>query len=82
MIAFRLESDGERQSRNMVKMAQNRLRRNGYSGLGAVSCRFERGVLFLRGQLPCYYHKQLAQEAVRGLVGVSQVVNEIEVTPG
>jgi len=35
--------------------------------------------LFLRGQVPSFYHKQLAQEAILGMVGVDHVVNEIEV---
>jgi osmotically-inducible protein OsmY len=42
-------------------------------------CEFDRGRLFLRGQVPSFYLKQLAQEAVAGLEGVDQVVNEIEV---
>jgi hypothetical protein len=33
-------------------------------------------VLFLRGPLPTFYLKQLAQEAVAGVEGMSQVVNE------
>ena len=42
-------------------------------------CQFDRGRLFLRGQVPSFYFKQLAQEAVVGMEGVRQVVNEIEV---
>jgi len=42
-------------------------------------CEFHQGRLFLRGQVPSFYFKQLAQEAVVGLEGVRQVVNEIEV---
>jgi hypothetical protein len=33
-------------------------------------------VLFLRGPLPTFYLKQLAQEAVARVEGISQVVNE------
>jgi osmotically-inducible protein OsmY len=33
----------------------------------------------LRGRLATYYQKQVAQEAVRGLDGVVQIVNDIEV---
>jgi hypothetical protein len=29
--------------------------------------------------VPSFYHKQLAQEAIAGMAGVDQVVNEIEV---
>jgi osmotically-inducible protein OsmY len=42
-------------------------------------CEFDEGRLFLRGQVPTYYFKQLAQEAVVGMHDVRQVVNEIEV---
>jgi osmotically-inducible protein OsmY len=42
-------------------------------------CEFDRGRLFLRGQVPSFYFKQLAQEAVVGMEGVREVVNEIEV---
>jgi osmotically-inducible protein OsmY len=42
-------------------------------------CEFDGGRLFLRGQVPSFYLKQLAQEAVVGLEGVHQVINEIEV---
>ena len=44
-----------------------------------VWCEFQQGRLFLRGQVPSFYLKQLAQTAVVGLDGVGQVVNEIEV---
>ena len=44
-----------------------------------VWCEFNQGRLFLRGQVPSFYFKQLAQEAVSGMKGVHQVVNEIEV---
>jgi osmotically-inducible protein OsmY len=44
-----------------------------------IWCEFEDGHLFLRGQVPSFYHKQLAQAAVAGLDGVGQVVNDIEV---
>jgi osmotically-inducible protein OsmY len=44
-----------------------------------IWCDFEAGRLFLRGQVPSFYFKQLAQEAVADLDGVQQIVNEIEV---
>jgi hypothetical protein len=51
-----------------------------YHVLKTVSFCYERGALFLRGQLPTYFHKQLAQEAVRRIEGVNRIVNQIEVT--
>lgn len=50
-----------------------------YASLRTLSCSFQSGVLLLRGRLDSFYHKQVAQETVRRLAGVSQVVNEIEV---
>jgi len=44
-----------------------------------IWCEYDRGELFLRGQVPSFYYKQLAQEAVAGLEGVRQVINDIEV---
>jgi hypothetical protein len=38
-------------------------------------------VLVLRGRLPTYYLKQVAQEAVAHLEGVQGVENQIQVVP-
>lgn len=40
---------------------------------------FSEGVLSLRGRTQSFYHKQLIQEAVRGLEGVESVDNSIDV---
>lgn len=64
---------------DVAKMAERRLSTDPHRALRSVSCDFRRGVLYLRGRLTSYYHKQLAQEAVARLDGVKRVVNEIEV---
>ena len=46
------------------------------NGSGARS---DDGRLFLRGQVPSFFYKQLAQEAVQSIAGVGQILNEIEV---
>jgi osmotically-inducible protein OsmY len=46
-----------------------------------VFCENHDGVLLLRGRVSSFYEKQLAQEAVRKLEGVDQIVNQIEVVP-
>ncbi len=63
----------------VVALGQARLAACPYFVLRSVMCDFDQGVLTLRGELPTFYHKQMAQEAVGGLSGVSQVVNQIEV---
>src|SRR5580692_6108701 len=59
--------------------AEVRLRSNSYLALKNVSCEYHEGVLTLRGCLPTYYLKQMAQTAVAQIEGVQQVINEIEV---
>lgn len=63
----------------VVREAQVCLEQSAYALLRQVLVEFERGVLVLRGTLPTFYHKQLAQEAVRRVDGVTSVINRIEV---
>ena len=63
----------------MAEAANECLRSSPYRALRAISCECDQSVLLLRGRLPSFYHKQLAQEAVARVGGVSQVVNDIEV---
>jgi osmotically-inducible protein OsmY len=65
---------------NIERAAQWRLEASAYAALKAVKCQFRKGKLLLSGQMPSYYHKQLAQEAIRDLPGVSAIVNEISVS--
>jgi osmotically-inducible protein OsmY len=44
-----------------------------------IWCEIDDGRLFLRGQVPSFFYKQLAQEAVQSIAGVGQILNEIEV---
>ena len=61
--------------------ARKCLRESPYGGvLAGVLCTCIRGVLFLTGRLSRFHHKQVAQEAVARVEGVTRVVNEIEVT--
>lgn len=64
-------------------LAERALRSSPYLALRNVSCGCQDGVLILRGCLPTYYLKQVAQAVVAHVEGVRQVVNEIEVVcPG
>jgi osmotically-inducible protein OsmY len=64
---------------DVAEGAETRLRSNPYLALKNVACEYREGVLILRGCLPSYYLKQMAQTAVAQMEGVRQVVNEIEV---
>ena len=65
--------------RHVVASAMERLQMAPYPPVRGVSCECDDGVLTLRGRVPTFFEKQLAQEAVFTLDGVMQVVNEIEV---
>jgi hypothetical protein len=67
--------------RNVTEKARERLKCSPYYAVRSLSCDFDGGVLRLRGRLTSFYHKQVAQEAVAGIIGVSEVVNEIDVVP-
>jgi osmotically-inducible protein OsmY len=64
---------------NMERAAQWRLEASAYTALKAVKCRFHEGTLVLDGRVPTYFHKQLAQEAIRALPGIREIINQISV---
>ena len=75
-----IERTGLSLHQRIAQAAMERLRQVPYPSIRGVSCECnEQGVVFLRGQLPSFYHKQLAQEAVAKVAGIVRVINEIEV---
>ena len=63
-------------------VAERCLRGHPYLALKNVSCDWLDGVLVLRGCLPSYYLKQVAQEVVAHQVqGVGRLDNQIQVVP-
>ena len=60
-------------------MVESYMRHSGYHELRGVSCDFHEGVLILRGRVPSYYLKQLAQSLVFHLEGVQELSNRLEV---
>ena len=63
----------------IAELAQATLRQSPYFELRAVSCDFSGGILTLRGHLPSYHLKQLAQATVAEVPGVVEVHNQVEV---
>jgi osmotically-inducible protein OsmY len=66
-------------SKHLAEAAKQRILHQPHLTSQRIWCEFDQGQLFLRGQVPSFYHKQLAQVAVAGMDGVGQVVNDIEV---
>ena len=65
---------------NVEATAKARLLKSPYRAIRDLSCEYVSGVLVLKGRLLTFYQKQLAQEAVGGLVGVSRIDNKTEVS--
>lgn len=63
----------------VIEQARTRLRDSLYTILQYVQCEYHDGVLTLRGRVPSFYMKQMAQEVVSKLHSVHRVVNLIEV---
>lgn len=66
-------------SNPITAVAKARLQASQYSSIRKIFCMFDEGMLVLRGRLPTFFHKQLAQTAVADIQGVTQIVNQIEV---
>jgi hypothetical protein len=63
----------------ITDIAQAVLRRSAYFELHDVACDFSGGILTLRGRVPTYHLKQMAQASVAEVPGVVEVHNRVEV---
>lgn len=63
----------------VAAIVRARLQASAYGEVRSLTCVHHEGILVLRGRVSTYYHKQLAQEAVRHLAGVEAVINTVEV---
>jgi hypothetical protein len=75
---LRIDQDLDRVNRVVIS-AKHRLINEPHLSVQRIWCEYDGQRLILRGQVPSFYHKQLAQVAVANMEDVSQVVNEIEV---
>lgn len=63
----------------IAAIAEARLSASSHPALRKVRCKYDNGVLVLRGRLNTFFHSQLAQETVAKINGVRRVVNQIEI---
>jgi osmotically-inducible protein OsmY len=59
--------------------ARTSLVKSSYPSIRQLECRYVEGVMHLEGEVPNFFHKQLAQETVRKVAGVRQINNRIDV---
>jgi hypothetical protein len=65
----------------IIRRIERALRQSGYSAHRDVSCVALGQALYLRGCLPTYHLKQVAQELVARVAGAHRVINCIEIVP-
>jgi osmotically-inducible protein OsmY len=58
-----------------------RLAGSWYSAIRQLDWQFHEGEVLLRGTLPSYYLKQVAQALILSIPGVKTVLNSVEVLP-
>ena len=64
---------------DVAKRAAALLEEGPYHSLKRVVCEFHEGVLTLRGRVPSFYMKQVAQEILMGFASVEVLLNHLEV---
>ena len=72
--------DSRSRSQRIAEEASERLQRDPHVRHKSVSCECEKCVLWLHGELPTFYGKQAAQEAVKRIDGIAGIINNIKVT--
>lgn len=73
------ESEDALEPAAAVHRATQRLHTAGHACFKSLVCEYHEGVLTVRGIVPSWYLKQLAQEELMQVEGVNLVINLIEV---
>ena len=63
------------------KAAAKLLELSGYTALRQLQCEIIESMVIVRGFLPSYYLKQMAQSILQRLEGIQTVMNLVEVRP-
>jgi osmotically-inducible protein OsmY len=63
----------------VLEVAREALSCSPYPAVRQVDVQSREGAVVLSGQVASYYHKQMAQEALKALRGTSLIVNELVV---
>lgn len=74
-----LRSPSLHQSNHVALASTNRLKYCSHNELRKISCKVERGVLIIYGQVSSFYWKQLAQEIIRPISQSLLIENQLEV---
>lgn len=76
------EKENRRRHTAIQQAAEAALRRSSYLAVREVECRYDDGVLTLRGSVPTFFLKQVAQSTVSHRLRNNAVVNnQLKVAP-
>jgi hypothetical protein len=78
-MKVRMDERALPRSQEVLSTVRTRLQQSPYPTIRDLSFEYDQGVLFLRGRLPSYYHKQLAQTTLARIPGIHEIVNGTEV---
>jgi len=79
VLAPCIRSDGKRAGSAAREAVERVLRKASYLALRSVRCEVEGDALILKGSVPSYYLKQIAQTHASQENSAHRIVNEIEV---
>ena len=63
----------------LIGRVTSALQKNPYLNYSSLSCETKEGRVVLRGVVPSYFEKQMAQESIRSIEGINEIFNELEV---
>ena len=66
---------------SLSERVERALRANGYPALRTIEVSVEDGRVVLKGRVPSYYMKQMAQAVTLAAAGMQELCNEVEVIP-
>ena len=78
-LSHTIQSPGEAAGSELRARVGEALRQTPHLNGHQVLCQEEAGVVVLHGRVSSYYQKQVAQEALKRLEGIEQIINELEV---
>ena len=74
------ERNSIREKEAVLAEAKLRFYRSPYRELRDITCDFQEGVLTLRGRVPSYFLKQIAQSIVFSMERIGEIRNRLEIS--
>lgn len=73
------QNPGNSSSDQLLCRVDSAIRENPHLSGYHVFCQEESGIIVLHGRVRTFFQKQMAQETLKKLEGVEQIINELEV---